>query len=341
VAAVIEAYGVPRPQVNITANAITVSVPRRVPGAPVTAMLLVASRSPDYTRLYEATQLAQRIAARRPSLDEVATELDRLSATGHPYPRWVATIALAVMAMGLSLLLGAGALVVGIAGLTTALIDRVGRLLNAHRVPLLFQQVVGGGLATGVTVGLDAAGKLPAGQGPSLVVAANIAVLLSGLATVATMQDAITGYHLTATARAVEILLSSIGAMVGVSVAVRIGVLAGVDVTVSPDIPIALLAAPTRVFAGALAAAAAAIANYAPCGRRWPPGPAGRPAPRSMWGPPCSARTPSSGPSPPRWASAWPGRCVPADCASRRWSSPWPAYFRWSPGCPCTEGSPT
>ena len=264
ISAVTAAYGVKNAQVNITSGAITVSVPRGVPGAPVTAMWMVASRSPDFTRLYEATQLSQRILDQRPSLDEVRRQLATLARSGHPYPRWVATVALAVMAAGLSLLLGAGAVVAAVAAASTALIDQLGRRLNSRRVPLLFQQVIGAGVAAGVTVGLDATGSLPAGQGPSLVVAANIAVLLSGLATVATMQDAITGYHLTATARGVEILMSSIGVLAGITIAVRIGVAAGVNVAVNPEIPVALLSVPMRVFAGALAAAAAAIANYAP-----------------------------------------------------------------------------
>jgi uncharacterized membrane protein YjjP (DUF1212 family) len=264
VLAAARAYGLPDPQVCITGDTITLSVPRGVPGAPVTAMWLVPSRSPDYTRLFEATELAQRIAAERPALDEVEPRLVELSASGHCYPRWVASVALAVMAASMSLLLGAGALVVVVAGLTTALIDRAGRVLNARRVPLLFQQVIGAALATGVTIALDAAGRLPSGAGPSLVVAANIAVLLSGLATVATVQDAITGYLLTATARGVEILLSSIGVLIGVSIAVRCGVLAGVDVRVSPDLPVPLISLPTRMAAGAVGAAAAAIANYAP-----------------------------------------------------------------------------
>ncbi|WP_199239266.1 threonine/serine exporter family protein [Streptomyces sp. ICBB 8177] len=264
VLAVAAAYGVPEAQVNITADAITLSVPRGVPGAPVTAMWLVTSRSPDYTRLYEATRLAQCIVAEKPPLDEVESQLVELSRGGHRYPRWVSTVSLAVMAASMSLLLGAGALVVMLAGLTTALIDRVGRVLNTHRVPLLFQQVVGAALATGVTVCLDAAGRLPAGQAPSLVVAASIAVLLSGLATVGTVQDAITGYLLTATSRGVEILLSSIGVLVGVTIAVRFGVLAGVDVRVTPNLPVPLLSLPTRVIAGTLGAGAAAVANYAP-----------------------------------------------------------------------------
>jgi uncharacterized membrane protein YjjP (DUF1212 family) len=264
VVAVTAAYGLPDVAVTITADAIIVSVPRGVPGAPVTAMWLVTSRSLDYTRLDQATRLAQRIADDRPDLDQVEAELARLSRSGHPYPRWVATVALVVMASGLSVLLGAGALVALIAGVTTGLIDRVGRWLNSRRTPLLFQRVVGAALATTVTIGLDAAGRLPAGTAPSLVVAANLAVLLSGLAMVGTIQDAITGFHLTAVSRGVGILLSSIGLLVGVTLAVRTGVLLRVDVAVSPDIPIALPSVPTRVTAGAVAGAAAAVAGYAP-----------------------------------------------------------------------------
>ncbi len=258
------AYDLPDVAVTVTADAITVSVPRGVPGAPVTAMWLVRSRSLDYSRLDQATRLAQRIVDDRPDLDQVEAELVELSRGGHPYPRWVATVALGVMASGLSLLLGGGALVALVAGVTTALIDRVGRWLNSRRFPLLFQHTVGAGLATAVTIGLDATGRLPAGTAPSLVVAANLAVLLSGLALVGTIQDAITGFHLTALSRGVGILMSSIGLLVGVTLAVRAGVRLDVQVAVGPDVPISLPSVPTRVAAGAVAGVAAAVAGYAP-----------------------------------------------------------------------------
>jgi hypothetical protein len=61
IVAVTSAYGVPATHVDITANSITVSVPRAVPGAPVNAMYMVESRSPDYTRLQLATDLAQHV----------------------------------------------------------------------------------------------------------------------------------------------------------------------------------------------------------------------------------------------------------------------------------------
>jgi uncharacterized membrane protein YjjP (DUF1212 family) len=258
------AYGLPATHVDIAANSITVSVPRGVQGAPVTAMHVVQSRSLDYTRLQLATDLAQHVVDTTPEPNWVQAQLDTLEQAGHPYPRWVSTAGLGVMAGGFSLLLGAGALVAVIATVTTATIDRVGRILNGWHAPILFQQVIGATLATGVTIGLDAAGRLPAATAPSLVVAANIVALLSGLATVGSVQDAITGYQLTAASRMMDIALSSIGILVGVSIAVRIGVAAGVEITVSPDVPVVPLDMPVRVLAGAVGAAGAAVASYAP-----------------------------------------------------------------------------
>lgn len=263
VGAVATAYGLPATHVDVTANSITVSVPRGVAGAPVTAMHMAQSRSQDFTRLQLTTDLAEHIVDTTPDPEWVQGQLDALERAGHPYPRWVSTVALGVMAGSFSLLLGAGLLVAAISAMTTALIDQVGRVLNGWHVPVLFLQVVGAALATGVTVGLDAAGRLPAGTAPSVVVAANIVALLSGLATVGSVQDAITGFQLTAVSRMMDILLSSVGILVGVTIAVRIGVAAGVDVSVSPDVPVGPLGVPVRVLAGAIGAAASAVSSYA------------------------------------------------------------------------------
>ncbi len=263
IVAVASAYGLPATQVDITANSITVSVPRGVPGAPVTAMYLVQSRSLDYTRLQQTLDLAQRVVDTTPDAEWVQQQLNALEHAEHPYPRWVATTGWAVMAGGFSVLIGAGPLVAAVSAATTALIDRIGRVLNGWQLPFLFQQVVAATVATGVAIGLHAAGWLPAHTPVSPVVAANIVVLLSGLATVGSVQDAITGYQLTAVSRGMDILLSSAGILVGVSVAVRIGRAVGVHVQVSPELPVAALSVPVYMLAGAIGAAAAAIAGYA------------------------------------------------------------------------------
>ncbi|HLR98602.1 threonine/serine exporter family protein [Mycolicibacillus parakoreensis] len=264
IVAVASAYGLSHIQVDITGNSITVSIPRGVPGAPVTAMYLVQTRSLDYTRLQLTTDLAQHVVDTTPEPEWVQRQLDNLEHARHPYPRWVSTLGWAGMAGGFSVLIGAVPLVALIAAMTTAFIDRVGRVLNRYRVPLLFQQVVASGLATGVVIFLHSVGWLPSHTPISPVVAANIVVLLSGLATVGSFQDAITGYQLTALSRMMDILLSSAGILVGISIAVRVGGLAGVFVRVNPVTPVGALSVPVYIVAGAFGAAAAAIAGYAP-----------------------------------------------------------------------------
>ncbi len=265
VAAVAAAYGLPAAQVDITANSISVSVPRGVPGAPVTAIFLAQARALDYSRLQCAIDLAQRVVDTTPEPEQVQAQLDGLERAPHPYPRWVSTIALGVMAGGFSVLCGAGAPVAVIAVATTSLIDRVNIVLNRWHLPLLFQQVVAAALATGVTVGLAATGWLPADAAPALVVASNIMALLSGLATVGSVQDAVTGYQLTAISRMMDIVVSSVGILVGALIALHIGRAAGVHVVVIPDMSlVAVLSLPVRALAGAVGAAGAAIASYAP-----------------------------------------------------------------------------
>lgn len=264
IVSVTTAYGLPTTQVNITANSIVVSVPRGVPGAPVTAMHVVMARSLDYTRLQTATDFARHVADTTPEPGWVQQQLDALELTGHGYASWVSTVASGVMAGAFSLLIGGGALVAMVATTTTMLIDRIGRILEGWHVPLLFRQVVGALLAASIVIGLEATGRLPTGVTPSLVVAANIVALLSGLSAVISVQDIIAGYQLTASARIIDIVFSSVGILVGITIAVRVGEAVGPEVHVSGDIPVSFIGLPVRVLAGAVGAAAAAVAGYAP-----------------------------------------------------------------------------
>lgn len=262
--AITASYGLRHTQLDVTASTIILSVPRGVEGAPLTAMWHVQGRTLDYTRLHAVLEFAQHVADTRPGLDGVHARIDELESAPHPYRSWVATVALGVMAASFSVLLGAGAVVAVLAAVTTSAIDRVGRLLAGRGVPLLFRQAAAGLIATGVTLSLDAAGRMPDGADPSLVVAANIVALLSGMAIVTSVQDAITGYHLTAVGRIMEILLSMVGIFVGIGAALRIGAAFHVDATVSPESVAGWLGVPVMVAAGAVGAAAAAVSSYAP-----------------------------------------------------------------------------
>ncbi len=263
---VTEAYGLRRCQFDVTFTRITISYRRRIGDDPFTAMHQVRARSLDYTRLDAADRLVQEIVAGKIGRDDAQAELDRLVRAAHPYPRWASTVALAAMAGGLATLFNGGAIVIAVAALTTGAVDRVGRFLNSRGVLLFFQQVLGAAVATSATVTLKAVGLAPEAN-PSVVVAASIVVLLSGLSVVGSVQDALTGYYLTSVARGVEIALFSLALFAGVTVVLQVGVLLDVPVTVDLDLvtdELELARVPIRVFAGAIAAAAFAVASYAP-----------------------------------------------------------------------------
>src|SRR5665811_504553 len=117
--------------------------------------------------------------------------------------------------------------------LTTAAVDRAQRWLAHRGIAAFFTQVVGGAIPTVVAVGLLAAisAGVPGLQGisPSLVVASGIVVLLAGLSVVGAAQDAIDGYYVTAGARGFEVLVLTLGIVVGIGAILAIAQRAGVS----------------------------------------------------------------------------------------------------------------
>ncbi len=99
---------------------------------------------------------------------------------------------------------------------------------------------------------------------PTLIIAAGITVLLSGLQLVGAVQDAITGAPITATARMLEVIMMTGGIIAGIAMALRVGDMLGATIppvylTSSRDIT----DLPIKIAAGAVAAMAFALACYA------------------------------------------------------------------------------
>ena len=261
--AVTTAYGLPNTEVDVIYTSITVSCHRGTEAAPVTTMRVVRGRSVDYTRLAAVEGLIRRITSGGITPVDASAEIERISRADHPYPRWVATLAWAGMAGGVAFLVGGSPLLAGTAAAVTALIDRVGRVLNRRGLPFFFQQVVGGALATTVAMVMYATGMAPSVR-PSLLVATGIVVLLSGLSLVGTVQDAITSYNVTAAGRTVEITLLTAGLIAGVALTLRASVQFGVQTTMADPLPPLISDVPVQLVAGAATSAFFALANYAP-----------------------------------------------------------------------------
>jgi uncharacterized membrane protein YjjP (DUF1212 family) len=222
------AYGLTSCQVDVTFSSLAVSY-ERDDAVPLTGIRIVRDRGLDYTRLQGITDLARAVSAGGVDVEEAHRRLDDVVNAPHPYRRVVGALAFACMAASVGFLLGGGWRVALAAALTTALIDQLRRSLNRRGLPYFFQQVAGAAVATSVAVLLVA---WDVGVRSSAVVAAGIVVLLAGLSLVGAAEDAISGFPVTAAARAFEVLTLTAGIVVGVT-----GVL---DLAQSAHLPLAL-----------------------------------------------------------------------------------------------------
>ncbi|MET7281914.1 threonine/serine exporter family protein [Kribbella sp. NPDC005582] len=247
-------------EVDITFTSIAISYQASPDTAPETHMRVVRYRSQDFSRLTEVDRLVRRYSRGEVTRDEASRELARLTSAGPPYPRWTAVLAWGVMAGGATLLLGGGWLITLVAVVTAIVIELSNRWFNRQRLPAFYQQVAGAFVATAVALGLYA---VHAPVKPSLVVAAGIIMLLAGIALTGAVQDAITGYYVTAAARSLEAMLLTGGIIAGVSLGLAIGIKLGFHVGIEAQ-TIQLSNLPIMVGSGALMAVAFAYASYAP-----------------------------------------------------------------------------
>ncbi len=240
------AYGLTNCQVDVTFTSLTISLDRD-DAVPLTLMRVVRVRGMDYTRLQGITELARAVGADRVDVEDAHRRLDLVVSAPNPYRRGIHALGWSGVAGSIGFLLGGGWLVALVAALTTATIERLIRALDRRGLPVFFQQAAGAAVATGVAVLLVV---WDVDVRSSLVVAAGIVVLLAGLSLVGAAEDAISGFPVTAAARAFEVVTLTAGIVVGIA-----GVL---DLAQRARLPLAVAdPSPSSVpFAVALAAAA-------------------------------------------------------------------------------------
>ncbi len=185
----------------------------------------------------------------------------KIGSAAKPYPRWLVSIASGLVAAGMAILLRGDLLETVVAFATTVLIDQALRQLACRRIPGFYQQIAGALLATSVTLvlqGLDVPVR------PSIIIAASIVVLLAGVTIVGAVQDALTGYYVTASARTFEAALLTGGVIAGVSLGLTLGLRFGVELGVTTRTVFAVDQLLVSLAGGTLVSVAFAVSCYAP-----------------------------------------------------------------------------
>lgn len=258
------AYGLRSVHVDVTFSALTVSYNRGPQSDPLTMTRVVRNRNQDFTRLARLHDVVDDVEAHRPSVADARELFNSVIRAPHPYRRWVTTAASGAMGAGTSLLLGGGWVIVLTSILSAAVIFRVLTALSRRGVPGFFAQAIGAAVPTVFAVGLalvQSSTGLLQGVLASLVVASGIVVLLAGLSLVGAAQDAIEGFYVTAGARMFQVLVLTLGIVVGIVVVLGIANRLGVVLAISPDTD--NVAGPVvQVVAAAIIAAGWAVSTY-------------------------------------------------------------------------------
>ncbi|MEU3398988.1 uncharacterized membrane protein YjjP (DUF1212 family) [Streptomyces filamentosus] len=213
--AICRSYGLDRCEPTVTFTLLSVTYQPSLVDDPLTANRTVRRRGTDYTRLAAVYQLLADInaPAHEVSPEEAYRRLAEIRRNRHPYPGWVLTAAAGLLAGAASLLLGGDTTVFFVAALGAVLGDRLAWLCAGRGLPEFYQFLVAAmpPAAMGVLLTL-----LHAELRPSAVITGGLFALIPGRALVAAVQDGLTGFYITASARLLEVAYFFVAIVVGV-----------------------------------------------------------------------------------------------------------------------------
>ncbi|PUA82406.1 hypothetical protein C7S10_01255 [Nocardioides currus] len=218
--------GLRHAEVDVTFTSLSMSYQATPEDAAVMMVRNVKHRDIDYADLTQVDHLVRELLADELDLYLARTRMATILSTGHPWPRWSVTLAWGVMCASVAVFLGGDWLVALIASAAAISIDRFQLVMARRRLPTFYLQVAGGAVATMWAVGLAAT---PIEADLSLVVTANIVMLLAGIGFMGAIQDALTGFYVTSGARVIEALLATAGIIAGVSAGLSVGEVLGIN----------------------------------------------------------------------------------------------------------------
>ncbi len=259
-----EAYCDQPVSVTITYDLLYISQIRGFEDEPLTLVRPIPPRAINNMTVHAVQKLIYEIRTNKLDLADAEARMDKI--LNHPanYPTWVPRVANAAIAPTVILMYTTNWHVITLTAVAALFVDaivtRLGRKLS---VPFFKQAIA----STFVTLIAAACAWLAekhvhffVGLDPTLIVVGGIFLLISGLAIVGAVQDALEEYYLTATARLLRVTLLTTGIVAGILVGTYIAEKLGVTIAVSPN-PLALTTLHFQILGGGLAAAAQALAT--------------------------------------------------------------------------------
>ncbi|WP_306188650.1 MULTISPECIES: threonine/serine exporter ThrE family protein [unclassified Streptomyces] len=231
--AVCRSYGLDRCEPTVTFTLLSISYQPSLVDDPVSASRTVRRRGTDYTRLAAVFQLVDDLSdpETHVSLEEAYRRLAEIRRNRHPYPGWALTGAAGLLAGAASVLVGGDLIVFVAAAFGAMLGDRLAWLCAGRGLPEFYQFTVAAMPPAALGVALTVA---QVDVKASAVITGGLFALLPGRALVAGVQDGLTGFYITASARLLEVMYFFVGIVTGVLVVLYFGVKLGAQL--NPDV---------------------------------------------------------------------------------------------------------
>lgn len=233
--------------VQVTFNEVTISYLADESATPFTRVRSAGERTQDFARLAAFEDISHQYLSGELPLDEARHRAAAVPQRQPLYRLVLVVAGFAVMGGAAALSFGAGSLVVVAATLAAGLLIAAAELLARWSIPPFYSQALGGLVAVAAAIGVSA---IDPTQNSSIVVVSCLIVQLAGLSSISAVQDAVTGWYITAAGRMLETLMLTVGIVVGV----RAGLLAadaiGADISVTASMPLSITTALVVLISG-------------------------------------------------------------------------------------------
>lgn len=251
--------------VDISSNLIMLSQLRGMEKEPLTLMRPSVAREVNSRTIHAVQDLVYNIRRGRLTLEEAEQSLEAIIKKPKAYPGWFKPFASAGIALGVALMFTTRPEIILLTFVIAYIVERLVGAMYKSPMASFFRQAVA---ACFVTIAAAVANALAyngvdffEGMNPSLIVVGGIIMLLSGLAIVGAIQDAIDEYYITANARILKVMMLTSGIVMGVLIGLYAARKLGIGIAVSPD-PLSLTELKFQIAGGAIASGAFALSTH-------------------------------------------------------------------------------
>lgn len=228
--------------IDISSTVLMFSQDRGNNREPLTLIRTSIGRAVNVTTIQALQEMADEIHLGKLSLEKAEKRLQKIIDKPKEHPRWLLDLGNASISAGVGALLSGSLPIIIITFVVGGFISHMLIILAEEQMPAFFIQATAAAMTTMIAAiiiwlsnnGVDYLGSFD----PNLIIIGGIVMLVSGLAIVGAVEDAIDEYYVTANARILRVTMMTAGIIAGIIFGLYLANKIGVNLTVNANKPV-------------------------------------------------------------------------------------------------------